>query len=87
MPTQADETVWTRQKHKLFNTTTHLEGPKMLHSPVVSLQKLVLMLTVKEGIRTYGEKSGIVTKFDYLLVTTMTCIFFIKGFYTIFEIK
>jgi len=52
----------------------------MLLSPVVSLQKLVLMLMVDEGTRTFGEKSGIVTKFDSLLVTTMTCIFFIRAF-------
>jgi hypothetical protein len=52
----------------------------MLLSPEVSLQKLVLMLMVEEGIRTFGEKSGIITKFDCLLVTTITCIFFIRAF-------
>jgi hypothetical protein len=38
------------------------------------------MLMVEEGTRTFGEKSGIVTKFDCLLVTTMTCIFFRRAF-------
>jgi hypothetical protein len=63
-----------------LKTPTHLEGPKMLLSPVASLQKLVLMLMVEEGTRTFGEKPGILTKFDCLLVTTMTCIFFIRAF-------
>jgi len=52
----------------------------MLLSPGVSLQKLMLMLMVEEGTRTFGEKSGIVTKFDCLLVTKITCIFFIRAF-------
>jgi len=38
------------------------------------------MLMVEEGRRTFGERSGIVTKFDCLLVTTISYIFFIRAF-------
>jgi hypothetical protein len=52
----------------------------MTLSPEESPQKLALMLMFDEGTRTFGEESGIVTKFDSLLVTKITCIFFIRAF-------